>query len=191
MAYLNNNTGILKEICNGRAVKLPQRCGRVLPSYEVAILWRRSVVVYRRFGTTYRSDIQGETSCLKTSVTGYQSIPLTHPRREKAPGWSTFWRVSRSAKTNPTYTLLYSRFRASWLCINKIQQDATVCRYLFTAKLLYMFRTSIAPIVRSTKNVTAAAFTGHSNGATTCTRGCSYSFCTPDDGRDGHPIHIE
>ena len=86
MAYLNNNTGILKEICNGRAVKLPQRCGRVLPSYEVAILWRRSVVVYRRFGTTYRSDIQGETSCLKTSVTGYQSIPLTHPRREKAPG---------------------------------------------------------------------------------------------------------
>jgi len=37
------------------------------------------------------------------------------------------------------------------LCsINKIQQDATVCRYLFTAKSLYMFRASIAPIVRST-----------------------------------------
>jgi hypothetical protein len=38
-------------------------------------------------------------------------------------------------------------------CITKveeIQQDATVCRYLFTAKLLYMFRASIAPIIRST-----------------------------------------
>ena len=30
--------------------------------------------------------------------------------------------------------------------INKIQKDATVCRYLFTEKLLYMFRVSIAPI---------------------------------------------
>ena len=45
--------------------------------------------------------------------------------------------------------------------INKIQQDATVCRYLFTAKLLYMFRVSIVPIIRSTWN---------------CTRSCSYSF---------------
>jgi len=36
------------------------------------------------------------------------------------------------------------------LYINKIQQDSTVCRYLFTAKLLYMFRVSIAPIIRST-----------------------------------------
>ena len=34
--------------------------------------------------------------------------------------------------------------------INKIQQDATVCRYLFTAKSLCMFRVSIAPIIRST-----------------------------------------
>ena len=48
--------------------------------------------------------------------------------------------------------ILYSWFRASWLYINKIQQDATVCRYWFTASLLYMFRASIAPIVRSTKN---------------------------------------
>ena len=36
--------------------------------------------------------------------------------------------------------------------IDKIQQNATVCRYLFTASLLYMFRASIAPIIRSTKN---------------------------------------
>ena len=35
---------------------------------------------------------------------------------------------------------LYSWFHASWLCINKIQQDATVCRDLFNASPLYMFR---------------------------------------------------
>ena len=38
------------------------------------------------------------------------------------------------------------------LHINKIQRDAIVCRCLFTAKLLYMFRVSIAPIIRSTSN---------------------------------------
>ena len=54
----------------------------------------------------------------------------------------------------PTVKLafLYSWFRASWLYINKIQRDATVCRCLFTWKLLYMFRVSIAPIIRSTSN---------------------------------------
>jgi len=34
--------------------------------------------------------------------------------------------------------------------VEEIQQDATVCRYLFTAKLLYMFRVSNAPIIRIT-----------------------------------------
>jgi len=32
----------------------------------------------------------------------------------------------------------------------KSNEMPTVCRYLFTAKLLYMFRASIAPIIRST-----------------------------------------
>jgi len=36
--------------------------------------------------------------------------------------------------------------------ISMIQRDATVCRCLFTAKLLYMFRVSIAPIIRSISN---------------------------------------
>jgi len=35
------------------------------------------------------------------------------------------------------------------LYINKVQRDATVGRCLFTAKLLYMFRVSFAPIIRS------------------------------------------
>ena len=36
--------------------------------------------------------------------------------------------------------------------VDKIQQNATVCRYLFTANILYMFRFSIEPIIRSTWN---------------------------------------
>jgi len=36
--------------------------------------------------------------------------------------------------------------------INKIQRDALVSKCLFTAKLLYMFRVSIAHIIRSISN---------------------------------------
>ena len=90
-------------------------------------------------------------------------------------------------------------FRASWLYINNIQQDATVCRYLFTANLLYMFRASMAPIIRSTKNCNCSLWyrsyyvTVQRPSSSvayrpcwskvvallrnmTCTRGCSYSF---------------
>jgi len=78
----------------------------------------------------------------------------------------------------------------------KIHLDATVCRYLFTAKLLYMFQVSTTPIIRGTKSVTAASGTGHIIGTATslqrgqvptwprwrytdimtCTGGCGYSF---------------
>jgi len=46
----------------------------------------------------------------------------------------------------------------------KIQPDATVCRYLFTAKSLYMFRVSQHPSSRVIKTVTAASGTGHNSG---------------------------
>jgi len=36
-----------------------------------------------------------------------------------------------------------------YLYVEEIQRDATVCRYLFTTKLLYMFRAFIAPIISS------------------------------------------
>ena len=49
----------------------------------------------------------------------------------------------------------------------KIQLDATVCRYLFTAKLLYMFRVSQHPSSGVLKTVTAASGTGHNTGAAT------------------------
>jgi len=47
----------------------------------------------------------------------------------------------------------------------KIQPDATVCRYLFTAQSLYMFRVSQHPSSGVLKTVTAASGTGHN----TCT----------------------
>jgi len=46
----------------------------------------------------------------------------------------------------------------------KIQPDTTVCRYLFTAKLLYMFRVSQHPSSGVLKAVTAASGTGHNIG---------------------------
>jgi len=49
----------------------------------------------------------------------------------------------------------------------KIQLDATVCRYLFTAKSLYMFRVSQHPSSGVLETVTAASGTGHNIGAAT------------------------
>ena len=49
----------------------------------------------------------------------------------------------------------------------KIQLDATVCRYLFTPKLLCMFRVSQHPSSGVLKTVTAASGTGHNTGAAT------------------------
>ena len=58
------------------------------------------------------------------------------------------------------------------LTLIKIQPDATVCRYLFTAKLLYMFRVSQHPSSGVLKTVTAASSTGHNIGrATSLQRG--------------------
>jgi len=47
----------------------------------------------------------------------------------------------------------------------KIQPDATVCRYLFTSKLLYMFRVPQHPSSGVLKTVTAASGTGYNTGA--------------------------
>jgi len=49
--------------------------------------------------------------------------------------------------------------------VNKNRTDATVCRYLFTENVLYMFRVSQHPSSGVLKIVPAASGTGH----TTCT----------------------
>jgi len=69
----------------------------------------------------------------------------------------------------------------------KIQPDETVCRYLFTAKSLYMFRVSQHPSSGVLKTVTTASGTGHNIGAVTSLQrghiGTAVTvFSTPDDG---------
>jgi len=49
----------------------------------------------------------------------------------------------------------------------KIQPDATVCRYLFTAKPFHMFWVSQHPSSGVLKTVTATSGTGHNTGTTT------------------------
>jgi len=49
----------------------------------------------------------------------------------------------------------------------KTQPDATVCRYLFTPKSLYMFRVSQHPSSGVLNAVTAASGTGHNTGTAT------------------------
>jgi len=53
----------------------------------------------------------------------------------------------------------------------KIQPDATVCRYLFTAKSLYMLRVSQHQSSGVLEAVTAACGTGHNIGTATSLRG--------------------
>ena len=58
------------------------------------------------------------------------------------------------------------------LYVNKNPTDATVCRYLFTANLLYMFRVSQHPSSGVIKTVPAASDTGHTiSTATSLQRG--------------------
>jgi len=49
----------------------------------------------------------------------------------------------------------------------RIQLDATVCKYLFTAKSLYMLRVSQHPSSGVLKTVTATTGTGHNTGTAT------------------------
>jgi len=52
--------------------------------------------------------------------------------------------------------------KMSFIMLIKIQPDATVCRYLFTAKSLYMFQVSQHPSSGVLKTVAAASGTGYS-----------------------------
>ena len=49
----------------------------------------------------------------------------------------------------------------------KVQLGATICRHLFTAKSLYMFRASQHPSSGALKTVTATSGIGHNTGTAT------------------------
>ena len=61
--------------------------------------------------------------------------------------------------------LFHARLNSLGINVNKNPTDVTVCRYLFNAKLLYIFQVSQHPSSGVLKTVTAASGTGH----TTCT----------------------
>ena len=62
--------------------------------------------------------------------------------------------------------ILLSHKKQSGILI-EIRPDATACRYLFTAKSLYMFRVSPHPSSGVLKIVTAASGTGYNVGTAT------------------------
>jgi hypothetical protein len=95
--------------------------------------------------------------------------------------------------SNITHVIIFKYYPPSMLI--KLQPDASVYRYLFTAKSLYMFRVSQHPSSGLLKTVTAATRTGHlysyfpptwpdqatlegssCTSIMTCTGGCGYSF---------------
>ena len=71
---------------------------------------------------------------------------------------------------------LRSKFRTKFfyviLLVNKNPTYVTLCRYLFTAKLLYIFRVSQHPSSGVLKTAPAASGTS----SMTCTGGCGCSF---------------
>jgi len=61
-----------------------------------------------------------------------------------------FHTIDATDLLNPAPAPHFKTFKVLLVYINKIQEDVTVCRSLFTEKSLYMFRVYIAPIIRST-----------------------------------------
>jgi len=105
--------------------------------------------------------------------------------------------LAKNVLTTFSYLQLPVNKLISKLMLIKFQPDATVCRYLFTAKSLYMFRVSEHPSSGVLKTVTANSGTGHNTGtATSLHRGLIRPrwrevavseaavtvFSTPDDG---------
>ena len=64
----------------------------------------------------------------------------------------------------------------------KVQLDATVCRHLFTAQSLYMFRVSQYPSSGVLKTLSATSGIGHDAGTATSFHRGLIRIGTPDDG---------
>ena len=100
--------------------------------------WAISVVLYVNM-VNELSQTQPNTGCVwldPQSITTYNTAPMAH-----------LTIVNTSPGSIHDYEMLVFD-----IYNNKIQQYATVCRGLFIVKLIYMFRVSIAPIIRSTSN---------------------------------------
>ena len=120
-----------------------------LPQIILSVLFCRSC---SSFYNNHLPDSPDDNTSFSPPVLSFiQLIPVFHVnnRTKCAPA------SLETSQMSLTCRILGSKARNSNVLItyiNKIQRDATVCRSLFTAKLLYVFRVSIAPIIRCTSN---------------------------------------
>ena len=95
----------------------------------------------------------------------FRTVPLSNIRsfslctQQWCMCWQFCWQFTSSRPVS-TYTIAVCTVKNSMLI--KIPPDATVCRYLFTAKSLYMFRVSQHPSSGVLKTVTATSSTATS-----------------------------
>jgi len=76
--------------------------------------------------------------------------------------------IKENLKKIHLYVLLYCKQNMNEsILVKKVQLDATICRHLFTARSLYMFRVSQHPSSGALKTVTATSGIGHIVGTTT------------------------
>ena len=86
-----------------------------------------------------------------------------------------YWRLnvfraahrSSSGAPNCIYSLWFIYCNKLYLVNKKVQLYVTICRHLFTAKSLYMFRASQHPSSGALKTVTATSGIGHNTGTAT------------------------
>jgi len=76
-------------------------------------------------------------------------------------------RLSVCVNTTFIRTLFYTVSTGIFDVNKKVQLDATVCRHLFTAQSLYMFRVSQHPSSGVLKTVSATSGIGHDTGTAT------------------------
>jgi len=76
--------------------------------------------------------------------------------------WRNSFQLNPSRTKSSTNALCKVHWQTSNKYVNKnVQFDATICRHLFTAKSLYMFRESEHPSSAALKTVTATSGIGH------------------------------
>ena len=110
-------------------------------------------------------DNGGQRECLRQSCL---SLPYQLPVvARRICNEATVFEQSERLETGPHISTAHIRNLSPLLLIQKVQLDATICRHLFTAKSLYMFRASQHPSSGVLKTVTATSGIGHNTGAAT------------------------
>ena len=121
--------------------------------------------------TTWQQDNSLNTQTYYSTATKHIVKAIISPCNLKT--WQAVVTVVQSYTCSQSQLMSWQKLQSNTAIIlknsefnvNKTPTDATVCRYLFTAKLLYMFRVSQHPSSGVLKTVPVASSTGH----TTCT----------------------